>query len=403
MIVAGGTYREKCEFPRDNSLFGPGLRGAAAVRDVVAEETELHSFVGENSAKEANRKATTFEFDLRSTEVQDTVCFSYIHNHSNPAIQSNLSSHGRKLGPIKGDAILRFGFVEGSAEVDGNRVVYDPQSPDADHFFENGSRADKLAIVLNIHEARSFTERDSLDVMLDDLTSGEDSADIAVIKCGTNGAIVRSKGETVEIPVYETESVWYIGTGDIFSSIFAAYWAENKRPPAEAAKKASLATAYYCSTRNLPIPVNPMDVEGFAPNSIDPTTREDGPKVYLAAPFFDPGEFWFMEQVEGILSKEGAEVFAPYFEIGHVDDRDDPQAVAKKDLEALEDSDVLLALLMKNDPGTIFEIGYARKHGIPVVAYQIDPDQRDNTMLDGTGCQVYGDLATTVCKALWTA
>lgn len=401
MIVTGGTYQEVCEFPRDRCLFGSGLRSAAAIGEVAPETVDLYTYVGENMVTEANRIASTYNFNLQPTKIPKTITFHYLHNHSHPVRNSNLTPHERTLGPISGDAILRFGLVEGTAVVEGDRVVYDPQSEGAEQFHKNGSQAEKLALVLNRREASSFSGADNIKEMLDYLSSGEHSADIVVIKCGTAGAIVRYDNKTVEIPVYETDTVWNIGSGDVFSAMFAIYWAEQKRPAEEAAENASLATAYFCSTRELPIPTNPTDVDGFDPTRRGPTIDKNGPKIYLASPFFNPGEFWLMEEMEKILSEEGADVFAPYFDVGHVEDYEDQTTIAQKDLKALEQADVLLALLDTNDPGTLFEIGYARKQGIPVVVYKTELNHSQSTMLEGTGCRLYSDISTTVFKTIW--
>lgn len=402
MIITGGTYREICEFPRDEQLFGSGLRAAAAMGDISTETTEFHTFVGANEIRKARRRAGAYGFDLHWTEIPETVTYHYIHNHSRARKLTGLESDDRALGPISGDAILRFGLVDGTAVVEGNTVVYDPQSSIAQEFHENGSQAEELALVLNRSEAESFSGEDAIDGILDNLTSGEQGADIVVIKCGSAGAVVRFNGVTTEIPVFETDTVWNIGSGDVFSSIFAVYWAEQNLPADKAAEMASLATAYYCGTRRLPIPTSPTDIEGFNPSRREPTIGENGPSIYLAAPFFNPGEFWVMDQVRDILAEERADVFAPYFAVGHLDDYGDPTTVAQKDLDAIEESDVLLALLDTNDPGTLFEIGYARRHGIPVVAFQSDPTQGENTMVEGSGCKVYSGLSTAIFKALWT-
>lgn len=402
MIVVGGTYWEICEFPRYERLFGSGLRSAAAIPEISSELTEFYTFLSDEAASNAERTASTFDINLEYTEIPETISYHYIHNHSHPVKQSNLASFDRTIGQLSGNAILRFGMIEGSAIVDAERVVYDPQSEVAEHFYENGSQAEELALVLNRSEARAFSGEDSIDEMLDNLTNGEHMADVVVIKCGASGAIARTDdGETAEIPMYEPDTIWNIGSGDIFSAVFATYWAEENLSAVNAAEEASLATAYFCGTRNLPIPINPIDVEGFDPAIRKPTIGEVGPEIYLAAPFFDPGEFWLMEEVKEILEEEQADVFAPYFDVGSAAEQDNPTKIAQKDLEALENAEVVLALLDTNDPGTLFEIGYARQLGIPVIVYQTQPRSSQNTMLRGSGCEVYSDLSTAIFKALW--
>src|SRR5690606_6288950 len=90
-------------------------------------------------------------------------------------------------------------------------------------------------------------------------------AEVVVVKRAAAGAyVVAQSGEAV-IPVFRTEKVWPIGSGDVFSAIFAYYWAERRIDPVEAARKASLATALYCSSQVLPIPENPENFPGFLP------------------------------------------------------------------------------------------------------------------------------------------
>lgn len=404
MIIAGGTYQEICEFPYDERLYGPGLRGAAAIREVSSEPTGLHTFVGPDEERQAEMKATTYGFGLEAVTIPETVTYRYLHNHSNPVRSPKLNNNDQELGPIEGNAILRFGFVEGTAVVNGDRVVYDPQSEEEEPFHENGSEATELAVVLNRSEAQAFTGEESLSEMLDELTTGNSSADVAVIKCGPSGAVVRTQNETIEIPVFETERVWNIGSGDVFSSLFSVYWAEHELPADEAARKASLGTAYYCHTRNLPVPRNPMEEKkGFQPAEREPKLDQEPPTIYLAAPFFDIGEFWLMEEVRRILSGERINVISPYHDIGREEEYDDPEDMSENDLEALEDADGVLALIDNSDPGTNFELGYARSLGKPVVAYQHEPEKGRTTMLEGAGCPVYGDLATAIFKIIWDA
>jgi hypothetical protein len=402
MIVVGGTYFEECEFPRSEELWGPGLRGISAIQNITSGENTLYTCIGSSEEIQLKLKAGSYNFSFELTDIPETIRFQYLHNHSNAKLQPSEASHYNvDIGSIDGEAILRFGLVEGTAVVDGARVVYDPQSIDEEPFHRNGSHADELALVLNKHEASQYTGKDSVDEMLDALTTGANSADIAVIKCGAAGAVLQQNDQKHEIPVYNTESVWNIGSGDVFSSTFAAYWAESGYPAIEAAEKASLATAYYCSRRQLPIPEEPRQIDAFDPEQKPPTVGETGPTVYLAAPFFSIGEFWLVNEVRRILFDEGAQVISPFHDIGRIEDYDTPEEVAEKDLDAMGEADVVLALIDNCDSGTFFETGHARGIDKPVIAYGNDLKDDHYTMLEGTGCELYEDLATAVFKAMW--
>ncbi|EMA09810.1 PfkB family carbohydrate kinase [Haloarcula marismortui] len=401
MIVVGGTYVEECEFPQNRAIWGPGLRGAAAIQEISGGKNALYTCLSPSLQQRAQMKAGAYNFEIKYTEVPDSITYHYLHNHSNPVVRpNNADTFEKALGPIDGESILRFGLVEGTAVVHGDRVVYDPQSADPDPFEKNGSEADKLAIVLNRHEAAAYTGKNTTDKMLEDLRSSA-GADVAVIKCGASGAVVSDSDGVYDIPVYETEEVWNIGSGDIFTSVFAEYWAEQEFPPSEAAKRASLATAYYCSTSQVRIPSDLEEADHFEPRQLESTIGEEGPMVYLAAPFFTLGEFWLVEEVQRILEKEGANVFSPYHEVGRVGETNDIESVAEKDLSGVEECDVVLALTDNCDSGTFFELGYARKIGKPVIAYEHKPEEADRTMMEGSGCRLYGDLSTAILKTLW--
>src|SRR3546814_4230785 len=69
---------------------------------------------------------------------------------------------------------------------------------------------------------------------------------------GPAGALVITAAGETWVPLYRTERVWKLGSGDVFSSTFAALWGCNGIDPVRAADCASRATAYYCDTRTLP-------------------------------------------------------------------------------------------------------------------------------------------------------
>lgn len=292
-------------------------------------------------------------------------------------------------------------MVEGTAIVNGDTVVYDPQSADPDPFHANGSSAERLAIVLNEYEGRALTGNQTYDEILDALTSEPHNADVAVLKCGPTGTMVRSNGDTHEIPVFQLDSFWPIGSGDVFSAVFAAYWATHDLTPEDAAYEAALAAAYYCNTQILPIPPNPRDVESFDPVEKPPQFDDTGPTVYLAGPFFSIPQLWFINEVRTLLHHRGATVFSPYHDVGHADSNyRSQQDVAQADLDGIDASDIVFALTDDLDPGTYFELGYARNANIPVIVYQHNPENRRQTMLTGTDCNIYDDLASAIHNVL---
>lgn len=404
MIIAGGAYNEECQFPPESNFFGSGVRAAAAIKNIVPTQNRLHTCVGQSEEGTLRTYADTFGFDIDLVEIPETVTFDYLHNHSNPRLSPRAATeYNTRLEGIEGDAILRFGLIEGTAVVHGGRVVYDPQSTDPEPFQENGSTADELALVLNHEEAAALANRNEIGSIFAELRAGDTNADVVVIKRGAKGAIVKTEEEISRVPVFQTKSVWGIGSGDIFSAVFAAEWAEHGQPAPDAAEAASKATAYYCQHRQLPIPrdLDNTSVES-APRNFTPPNAP-APTIYLAGPFFDIGEVFVVEEVAHLLESEGADVLSPLHDIGRAAEYDTAEEVAEKDLEAIEEADLVFALLDQLDGGTHFEIGYAQKAGTPVVAYANDAKSRNYTMIQGSGCRVFGDLASAVYNAIWRA
>ncbi|MGN7713228.1 PfkB family carbohydrate kinase [Agrobacterium radiobacter] len=141
----------------------------------------------------------------------------------------------------------------------GSRVIYDPQSPHApEAFTENGSAADELALVMNEQEFKAYSKSDDLDAGARDLMESR-AANVVVVKRGVFGALIYSSiGAPVKIPIYQSSRVFKIGTGDVFSGVFAYFWAQERRNPIEAADLASRAVAIYCEA-----PVSPIDAAGL--------------------------------------------------------------------------------------------------------------------------------------------
>jgi nucleoside 2-deoxyribosyltransferase len=90
-------------------------------------------------------------------------------------------------------------------------------------------------------------------------------------------------------------------------------------------------------------------------------------------------------------------VFSPWHDVGH----GIASEVVKKDLDALDDSAIVFAVLDGLDSGTLFEIGYAIKKGIPIIAYVENESLESVKMLEGTNCILEKDLTTAVYKCFW--
>jgi nucleoside 2-deoxyribosyltransferase len=62
-----------------------------------------------------------------------------------------------------------------------------------------------------------------------------------------------------------------------------------------------------------------------------------------------------------------------------------------------------MALVDGLDPGTVFEIGFARSLGKPVVALAESTGEEPLKMISGSGCDVVSDFVTAMYRVAWNA
>ncbi|NJO36163.1 MAG: nucleoside 2-deoxyribosyltransferase [Rhodospirillales bacterium] len=391
MIVAGGLYREECLSPVWSRIFGSGGRAAAAVSQ-LSPGTILHAYGARQWADDARYSMEAFGVAAAITEIDADISFTYFHPLSTPELHPDPIIRQPPL-KVAGEVVLRFGFVEGDVVVSADRVVYDPQHwDDVLRFHENGSQAGTLAIVLNEKELQlstgQYEEADGAQALM-----ARTGANIVVVKRGPRGAVVYDGELTAHVPAYVSESVFKIGSGDIFSAAFALGWAEQRLTAVEAADAASRAVAHYVASRSALLLPGMASIGEAAP---DGTVGS----IYLAAPFFNLGQRWVVEESVRALKALGATVFSPLHDVGT---HGNAMHIASKDLEGLRSACAVLAILDGEDAGTLFEVGYARDRSIPVVVLAEAPRPESLTMLVGSGCRVVRDLTTAIYHAIWAA
>jgi hypothetical protein len=379
--IVGGTYYEVCREPRWDQLFGSGLRAAAALGR-LSDGVRLTTYVDAHRRPTLEAYAVEYGVSVDAVTIDSTLQFSYVHGLSRPWIDPPLHLLPPAAEPLRVDApaVLRYGILEGDAVVRGGRVVYDPQSTyDPRPFSENGSTAEHLAVVANQREGGILTRRSEVDAIGRALVE-DHGAEVALLKRGAAGVRVFQAGGSVDVPAFRTETVFPIGSGDVFSAVFAHYWAELGEDPEPAAAAASRATAWYCATRRLPVPVE-GEVAEVVREPIRPTTGGRQPRrVYLAGPFFTTAQRWMVDEARDGLLQQGMAVFSPYHDVGI----GPATEVVPQDIAALEGCDAVFAIVDGFDAGTLFEVGYARSRGIPVVAFVQNEPEEPLKMLAGT-------------------
>ncbi|MDO7849941.1 PfkB family carbohydrate kinase [Hymenobacter sp. M29] len=391
LTIVGGTYLELCIEPESQELYGSGMRAAAALSRNVTQ-LKFISCVGQDYVEVANSVANAFGFQASFEVIDSTVSFTYYHPLSTPVIypESALAEEKFLMQPIKAEALLVYGQIEAKVFVEGNYVVYDPQNHVP--WRETGSKANHLALVLNSNEAyllSGLSKSADLESVGKFLLEKE-NAEVVIIKNGSKGALSFDKREVCSIPLFKTDKVWPIGSGDIFSAAFAWQWMVEKKSAGEAARIASLCTAYYCQSRLLPLPLELPVLQALP-------AKADGQIVYLAGPFFTIAERWLINELRDKLTEFGNRVFSPMHDVGP----GTPHDVVKPDLDGITQSSVVLAVASGLDAGTLFEIGYARALGKRVVVYAENTTEHDLTMMIGSDCEIVEDFSTAIYQTSW--
>jgi hypothetical protein len=230
--VAGGIYRERCTWPDWEFWYGSGGRAAAAVSG-LADEVELFSYATEDAARQFGPAASLYGFKFIPTAAPQAVSFDYFHPMSVPIIRP-APGRIRALDPLEvsGSVVLRFGMIEGTAKVSADTCIYDPQSAFApEAFHANGSRAGRLAIVANATEIATLTGHADVETGAGALLR-DSGAEVVVAKGGARGALLIDASGPRRIPAFHSDSVWTIGSGDVFAAVFAAAWGAQESAPA---------------------------------------------------------------------------------------------------------------------------------------------------------------------------
>ncbi|MHC1636400.1 MAG: nucleoside 2-deoxyribosyltransferase [Candidatus Methanospirareceae archaeon] len=111
-------------------------------------------------------------------------------------------------------------------------------------------------------------------------------------------------------------------------------------------------------------------------------------KVFIIGPFFTDAEASFMLKVKERLKKRH-EVKTP-IDIGYT--KDGSEEFFKEDLQCIEESDVIVAILDGHDPGTMCEIGYARAIGKRIIGLWTDKERRLDVFVKWLCHEVVGDI-----------
>ncbi len=308
-FIVGGTYHEVCQDPGYKCLMGSGFRAALALSAMIPG-IRFKTCLGESDISDFLTSCDAQNIYSDITPTTATVTFSYLHPLKKPVMHPLIVDEDMfKLDRFRAEQVLCYGMAESIMPIDADWLVYDPQS--LIPFEATGSTVKHLALVLNKKEAAYFcmTTIDTDILQLGAQLMKNSGAEVIVIKNGAAGAWIFQTNDVSHIPVFQTPQIWPIGSGDIFSAVFAWQWMYLRQPANTAALLASKFTATYCATKSLPLPARPIKYPSLK-------FKFDQRKIYLAGPFFTQAERWLIAELKDTLEDFGQEVFSPVHDVG---------------------------------------------------------------------------------------
>lgn len=398
MTITGGTYLEYCLVPDWKELYGSGWRAVCALSDYT-KNIKFYSYLGDKE-KELLSINPVFEEigseNIHLFSIEKTIRFEYFHGLSRPNIIPDPYTivHNETIA-INDDVILRYGFMEGDAKVKGKRVVYDPQSATSPKdFYENGSEAEELVVVLNYREAILLAGSEEINEIKRKLL--QENTIALIIKFGPMGGKIITKDYEHTYSAYKSDFVFPIGSGDIFTAFIAYFWGQEEKNLHEAVMDSSKAVAVYCNSQTLPVRQSSLE-KNFPLVEQKYENEQKKKTVYLAGPFFNMQQRWLIEESRKYLQEHWIKVFSPLHDVG----KGIADNVVPEDIRGIEEADVLFAIVDGLDAGTIFEIGYAKAVGKEVIVYVENESKENLKMLEGTGCLIVHDFVTSIYKTKW--
>lgn len=258
MIVVGGAYLEECASPRFAGLFGPGLRAAITLTG-LSRKVHLHTVAHPKLAEDIQATCDSLQIELTThspSEVRSQPIRFYYANALRPLVRIDGSDGGTKIDvESKDSCILLLGLLEAQINVTGRSVVYESRIGASSDPFANGmSRAERLGLVIKAQRFRELSrDQNARDVARKLLN--ETGAEVLVIRSELGGATVfQGDRPAINVGPYETKRWHRLGMGNVFSAVFAHYWAERLFSAEDAARAACRATALYNEGGSLPVP-----------------------------------------------------------------------------------------------------------------------------------------------------
>lgn len=209
------------------------------------------------------------------------------------------------------------------------------------------------------------------------------SANCVVLKENRGGSryIGCLESEWVSAPSFPTQTSHSVGVGDCYNAIYVILMAMGYKPQL-AIRGASYAASLYASHWRHDAFVNEMEpflnlveeLEEFTGICLPWDIRRDK-HIYIAAPDFPDVDTSLLDTVEACLKYHNFTPHRPIQENGLCTPdktQEEQLRIYNDDIMLLEKCDLLVAVLLYNDPGTLVEVGWMAAKGRPTILF--DPN-----------------------------
>ena len=191
--------------------------------------------------------------------------------------------------------------------------------------------------------------------------------------------------KTYEAGAFLFDIVHSVGVGDVYDCFFIA---RCELIGKRRVVFSSFCAAYYASTllfndfkANINVIKNDSEICSFIGKRLSWFDRSDK-NIYIAAPDFPyVDNRTILDNVNECLKYHNFSTRLPIRENGLVERTTSPKDIVdiyNKDIKLLHECDLLIGVLLYNDPGTLVEIGMFKQLGKPVIIY--DPFQHCDNM-----------------------
>jgi sugar/nucleoside kinase (ribokinase family)/nucleoside 2-deoxyribosyltransferase len=409
VVVIGGIFRELV--PGVGRRAGGSGFVAALTSAALGADVALVSYVGEYDRQSALGPLRRAGVDVANVEVvpgasgvfsfADLVDRRAPRPGYRPAEELPTPEHIMREVPTA-PVVLAFGFPDfdpfpwmASALREGGVLLWDRQgwlSRDIDRLRLAQLPAQHRIYVANAEEMRVVANRGTYrEALAEQPAAGFDAA---LIKCGRWGTLALDTDRIDFVPAFPVEAVSVIGSGDCFGGAVAARLAAGDSLGEAATVGAAAASLFVERAGNaLPatLPEAVREVLDTRPRSAVNPAALERVVAYLAGPWFTVAETLLVDELEAVLENMGMTVISPRRDIGELPADPSPEEVLRtgqRDYEAIDDCDLLVAVLDGDDPGTLMEVGYAAKAAKPIIGLSSRTGGRVQPMREAANVRV---------------